>query len=136
MWWRWSSHVSLKIGMSSKYTTTNELVNGRKMLSINLMKVAGAFVNPKGTTSCSKKALLGFEGSLPHIGGFDWYLVIPRLQVDLVEIFRPFELVQKAINPWDRVPIPDSDLVQHLIVNTESPSPILLLYQHDWAPTR
>ena len=83
-----------------------------------------------------EKALLGFEGSLPHIRGFDWYLVIPRLQVDLAEIFCPFELVQKVINPWDRVPIPDSDLVLHPIINTESPSPILLLYQHDRAPTR
>ena len=36
-----------------------------------------------------EKALLGFEGSLPHIGGFNWYLVIPRLQVDLDEIFFP-----------------------------------------------
>ena len=74
------------------------------------------------------KALLGFEGSLPHIGRFDWYLVIPRLQVDLDKIFRPLKLVQEVINPWDLVPIPNSDLVQHLIVNTESPSPILLLY--------
>ena len=45
-----------------------------------------------------EKALLGFEGSLPHIKGFDWYLVIPRLQVDLVEIFLPFELIQEVIN--------------------------------------
>ena len=82
-----------------------------------------------------EKALLGFEGSLPHIRGFNWYLVIPRLQVVLTEIFFPFELVQKVINPWDRVPILDSDLVQCSIVNTESPSPILLLYQHDRAPT-
>ena len=46
-----------------------------------------------------EKALLGFESILPHIERFDWYLVIPRLQVDLVEIFFPFELVQKVINP-------------------------------------
>ena len=39
--------------MSSKYTTTNELVNGLKMSSINLMKVAGAFINLKGMTSHS-----------------------------------------------------------------------------------
>ena len=58
-----------------------------------------------------EKALLSFEGSLTHIEGFDWYLVIPRLQVDLAEIFRPFEFVQKVINLWDWVPIPDSDLV-------------------------
>jgi hypothetical protein len=61
--------------------------------------------------------------------------VIPRLQVDLAEIFLPLELVQKVINPWDRVPILDSDLVQCPIVNAESPSPILLLHQHDRAPT-
>ena len=58
-----------------------------------------------------EKALFGCEGSLPHIRGFNWYLVIPKLQVDLVEIYFPFELVQKVINPWDQVPIPDSDLV-------------------------
>ena len=81
-------------------------------------------------------AILGFEGSLPHIRGFDSYLVIPRLQVDLAEIFFTFELVQKFINPWDRVPIPDSDIFQCPIVNIEYLSPILLLYQHDRAPTR
>ena len=32
-----------------------ELVNGHKMSSINLMKVVGAFVNPKGMTSHSKR---------------------------------------------------------------------------------
>ena len=81
-----------------------------------------------------KKALLVFEGNIPHIRGFDWYLVIPRLQVNLAEIFRPFELVQKVINLWYQVPIPDNDLVQCLIVNTESPGLVPLLYQHDQAP--
>ena len=55
MSWRCSSQVWPKIRMSSKYTTTNELVNGRKMSSISLMKAAGAFVNPKGMTSHSKR---------------------------------------------------------------------------------
>ena len=68
-------------------------------------------------------------------GRFDWYLVIPGIQVDLAEIFLPFELVQKVINPWDRVPILNSDLVQCPIVNAKFPSPILLLHQHDRAPT-
>ena len=58
MWWRCSSQVWLKIRMSSKYTTTNELVNGRRMSSISLMKVAGAFVNPKGMTKHSKRPSL------------------------------------------------------------------------------
>ena len=86
--------------MSSKYTTTNELVNGRKISSISLMKVAGAFVNPKGITNHSKRpsldlkaALLGFEGSLPHIRGFNRYLAITKIQVNLAEIFPSLELV-------------------------------------------
>jgi hypothetical protein len=61
MWWRCSSQVWLKIIMSSKYTTTNELVNGHKMSSIILMKVVGAFVNPKGTTSNSKRPSLDLK---------------------------------------------------------------------------
>ena len=95
----------------------------------------GSIRQPERHDQPFEKAFLGFEGSLPHIGGFYWYLVIPGLQVDLAEIFHPFELVYKVFNPWDRVPILDSDLVQHPIVNTKSPSPILLLYQHDRAPT-
>ena len=76
MWWRCSSQVWLNIRMSSKYTTTNELVNGCNMSSISLMNVAGAFVSPKRHDQPFEKALLGFEGSLPHIGLFDRYLVI------------------------------------------------------------
>jgi hypothetical protein len=36
--------------MSSRYTTTKELVKGLNTSSINLMKVVGAFVKPKGMT--------------------------------------------------------------------------------------
>ena len=61
MWWRCSSQVWLKIKMSSKYTTTNELVNGHKMSSINLMKVAGAFFNLKVMTSHSKRPSLALK---------------------------------------------------------------------------
>ena len=61
MWWRCSSQVWLKIRMSSKYTTTNELVNGRKMSSIGLMKVAGAFVNPKGMNNHLKRPSLALK---------------------------------------------------------------------------
>ena len=57
------------------------------------------------------------------------------LQVILAKIFHSFELVQKVINPRDRVPIFYSNLVQHPIGNIESPSPILLLHQHDQALT-
>ena len=44
----------MKIEMSSKYDTTNELVNGCKMSSTNLMKVAREFINPKGMNNHSK----------------------------------------------------------------------------------
>jgi hypothetical protein len=69
------------------------------------MKVAGHSSTERHDQPL-EKALLGFEGSLPHIKGFYWNLVIPRLQIDLAEIFFPLELVKKVINLWDRVPIP------------------------------
>ena len=61
--------------------------------------------------------------------------MITRLQVNLAEIFPPLKLVQEVINTWDWVPIMDNDLVQRPIVNTESPSLILPLYQNDRDPT-
>jgi len=70
MWWRCSSQLWLKIRMSSKHTTTNELVNGCKMSSIKSIHQSERHNQP------FEKALLGFEGNLPHIEGFDWYLVI------------------------------------------------------------
>jgi hypothetical protein len=40
--------------MSSKYTTTKDLVKGLKISSIILMKVVGEFVNRKGMKNHSK----------------------------------------------------------------------------------
>jgi hypothetical protein len=76
--------------MSSKYTTTNELVNAHNMFSINLMKVVGAFVNLKGMTIHSKRPSLALKVVFHTSDGSNWYLVIPELQVDLAEIFFPF----------------------------------------------
>jgi hypothetical protein len=56
-----SSQVLLKMRMSSKYTTTKELVKGLNASSINLMKVVGAFVRPKGMTNHSKRPSLDFK---------------------------------------------------------------------------
>jgi hypothetical protein len=47
--------------MSSKYTTTKELVKGINTSSINLIKVVGAFVKPKGMTNHSKKPFLDLK---------------------------------------------------------------------------
>jgi cyanate permease len=44
--------------MSSKYTTTKELVKGLNSSSTNLMKVVGAFVKPKSMTNHSKRPSL------------------------------------------------------------------------------
>jgi hypothetical protein len=51
----------LKMRMSSIYTTTKELVKGLNTSSINLMKVFGAFVKPKGMTSHSKRPSLDLK---------------------------------------------------------------------------
>lgn len=47
--------------MSSKYSTMNELVKGRNMSSISLMKVTGEFVNLKGMTNHSKMPYLDLK---------------------------------------------------------------------------
>jgi hypothetical protein len=47
--------------MSSRYTTTKDLVKGFNTLSINLMKVVGAFVKPKGLISHSKRPSLDLK---------------------------------------------------------------------------
>jgi hypothetical protein len=47
--------------MSSKYTTTKELVKSLNTSSINLMKVAGAFVKPKGMTNHSRTPSLDLK---------------------------------------------------------------------------
>jgi hypothetical protein len=47
--------------MSSKYTTTKDLVKGLNTSSINLMKFVGAFVKTKSMTSHSKRPSLDLK---------------------------------------------------------------------------
>jgi hypothetical protein len=56
-----SSQVPLKMRISSKYTTTKELLKGLNTPSINLMKVVGAFVKPKGMTNHLKRPSLDLK---------------------------------------------------------------------------
>jgi hypothetical protein len=56
-----SSKVLLRMRMSCKYTTTKELVKGLNTLSINLMKVVGAFFKPKGMKNHSKRPSLDLK---------------------------------------------------------------------------
>jgi len=56
--------------ISSRYTTMNELVKGRKMSSISLIKVSGAFVNLKGKNNHSKRPSLDLEAVFHKSMGF------------------------------------------------------------------
>jgi hypothetical protein len=47
--------------MTSRFTTTKELVKGLNTSSINLMKVVGAFVKPKGMNNHSKRPSLDLK---------------------------------------------------------------------------
>jgi hypothetical protein len=47
--------------MSSKYTTTKELEKHLNTSSINLKKVVGSFVKPKGMTNHSKRPSLDLK---------------------------------------------------------------------------
>jgi hypothetical protein len=53
-----SSQVILKMRMSSRYTTTKELVKGLNTSSINLIKNFGAFFSPESMISHSKRPSL------------------------------------------------------------------------------
>jgi hypothetical protein len=83
-----------------------------------------------------KKAFFRFEGCFPYISLFYQNLVVARLQINLTKELGTLKLIKKIINLGDQVSVLDNDLVQGSIINTESPCPILLLYQHNWAPTR
>ena len=58
-----------------------------------------------------KKAFLRFEGSLPDIHLLNWHLMIARIQVNLVEILGPLELIEEVIDPVNGILIMDCDLV-------------------------
>jgi hypothetical protein len=75
--------------MSSKYTTTKELVKFHKISSIILMKFVGEFFKPKGMTNHSKRPFFGLEGSLPYIGLLYWDVMVARLQININEVFVP-----------------------------------------------
>lgn len=66
------------------------------MSSISLIKVVGAFFQPKGQDQPLKKAL-GLEGGLTYIYGIHWNLVISGLQINLDKVLGPLELVKKVI---------------------------------------
>jgi hypothetical protein len=89
----------------------------------------------KGHDQPLEKTFFRLESSLPYISLFYGDLVVVRLQINLTKVLGPLELVEKVINLGNWVPIPDCDFVQSSVINTKSPGPIFLLYEHDWAST-
>jgi len=77
MCYKCSSQLLLKTRVSSRYTTTKELVKGCNMPSINIMKFVGEFIKPKGMTNHSKIHFLDlktfFHTSFCSMGTW-WYL--------------------------------------------------------------
>jgi hypothetical protein len=65
--------------MSSKYTTKKELVKGLNTSSINLMKVACAFVKTKGMTNDLKRPSLDLKVVFHTSVGSMGTLVVDRI---------------------------------------------------------
>jgi hypothetical protein len=62
--------------------------------------------------------------------------VVARLQINLIEVFGPRELIKEVVDSGNRVLVSDCDFIQGAVINAESSGSIFLLYSHDWAPTR
>ena len=75
------------------------------------MKVVGALVKPKRHDQPLKNTFPRFEGSLQNIGLLNWHLMITELQVNIVEILVPLELVEEVVDPGNGMLIPYHDLV-------------------------
>jgi hypothetical protein len=63
----------------------------------------------KGHDQSFKKTFFGLEGSVPYIGLIYWDLVVVVLQINLIEVFTPLEMVKEIINSWNWVLVPDCD---------------------------
>jgi hypothetical protein len=91
--------------MSSRYTTTKVLVNGHRILSIILMKVAREFVKPKGMTNYSKRPSFDLKAVFHTSILFYRDLVVARLQINITKVFGPRELIKEVIDSGNRVQV-------------------------------
>ena len=125
------AQLLLKMRMSSRYTTTKDMVKGRKISSINLMKVVGALVKQKFMTNHSKRPSLDlkeiFLTSICSIGTW-WY---PDFRSILLKNLAPLSCSRRSSIWGIGYPISNCDFVKGSIINTESPCPIFLFHQHD-----
>jgi hypothetical protein len=63
----------------------------------------------KGHHKPFKKTIVGLEGSLPSIGLLYWDLLVDEIQINLTEVFVPFELVKEIIDLGKWVRVRDND---------------------------
>ena len=108
--------------MSSKKVPTNFRCS-LKILSIILLKVVGALVNPNGKSKGSPEC--GFV----HILRPNPYLMIATLQNNATEDDRTLQPIQYVINVRYGEPIFYGDLIEGSVVNTHSLGSILLVHQ-------
>jgi hypothetical protein len=82
--------------MSSRYTSTKELVKGLNTSSINIIKVVGAFFKPKGMTNHLERPYLDlkifFHTSIGSMGTW-WY---PDLRSILLKKFSPLSWSRRS----------------------------------------
>jgi hypothetical protein len=52
----------------------------------------------KGHHQPFKNTIFGLEGSFPYISLFYWDLMVVGLQINLIEVFIPLELVKEIVN--------------------------------------
>ena len=67
-------------------------------------------------------------------GGIDNVLIpYSHLVISILEIyFRILQLIEKIINPWQRILVLDSDLIQLLKINAQPQRPIFILHEQYW----
>jgi hypothetical protein len=83
-----------------------------------------------------KDIFFKLEGYLPYINFLNRHLVVARLQINITEKFGSLELIKEIFNLRDGVLVFYCDLLYGSVTNKNSPCPILLLYQNNWAPAR
>jgi hypothetical protein len=69
------------------------------------MKVAGAFVKPKGMTNHSKRP--SFDLKVVFLTD----LVVAKVQINLTKVFSPIEMIKEVVDYGNRVPVPDCDFI-------------------------
>jgi hypothetical protein len=84
--------------------------------------------------------IMASESSFGNILLSDSDLVVPRSKINLRKIHCSVQLIQKLVDPGNRVPVLDRLLIQCSIVNAHPHCAILLLHQHyrrsEWTRAR